>query len=59
MRWALRSISLAATGALLYGLGARGFHHRHFDLFLALVLGLAGLIVAVVVATSPREPEHE
>jgi hypothetical protein len=59
MRSALRSISLLATGALLYGLGARGFHHRHFGLFLALVLGLAGLIVVVVVATSPREPEKE
>jgi hypothetical protein len=59
MRSALRSISLVATGALLYGLGARGFHHRHFDLFLALVLGLAALIVVVVVATSPRAPEKE
>ena len=59
MRSAVRSISLVAAGALLYGLGARGFHHRHFTLFLALVLGLAALIVVVVAATSPREPEKE
>ena len=43
MRSALRCTSLAATAAVLYGLGVRGFHHRHFDLFLAVVLGLAVL----------------
>jgi hypothetical protein len=59
MRSALRSISLVAAGALLYGLGARGFHHRHFTLFLALVLGLAALVVVVVIATAPREARKE
>jgi hypothetical protein len=57
MRSALRATSLVAAGALLYALGARGFHHRHFDVFLALVLGLAALIVVVVVAMSTRPPE--
>jgi hypothetical protein len=52
MRSALRWASLAATGAILYSLGATGFHHRHFDLFLAAVLGLAVVTVAVFVATA-------
>ena len=52
MRSALRSISLAATSIILYALGATGFHHRHFDVFLATVLGLAVLTVAVFVATA-------
>jgi hypothetical protein len=56
-----RWTSLAATGAILYGLGARGFHHRHFDLFLALVLGLAVLNVVVFLVTAPgreQTPPH-
>jgi hypothetical protein len=48
MRSALRWASLAATGAVLYGLGAAGFHHRYFDLFLA-----------VFVATAPDEPRPD
>lgn len=52
MRSALRWTSLAATTAVLYRLGATGFHHRHFELFLAVVLGLAVLIVGVFVATA-------
>jgi hypothetical protein len=52
MRSALRWASLAATAAILYPLGATGFHHRHFDLFLAAVLGLAVLTVAVFVVTA-------
>ncbi|MGH7389767.1 MAG: hypothetical protein ACREM3_09960 [Candidatus Rokuibacteriota bacterium] len=56
MRSALRWASLAATGAILYGLGTTGFHHRHFDLFLATVLGLAVLAVIVFVATARDEP---
>jgi hypothetical protein len=56
MRSALRWISLALAAAILYALGARGFHHRHFDQFLAVVLGLAVLIVVVFVATAPRVP---
>jgi hypothetical protein len=59
MRSALRWASLAATGAVLYGLGAAGFHHRYFDLFLAAVLGLAVLIVVVFVATAPDEPRPD
>lgn len=55
MRSALRWASLAVTGAVLYGLGARGFHHRHFDLFLAAVLGLALLTVVVMVVTARDE----
>ena len=58
MRSALRWTSLAATAAVLYGLGMRGFHHRHFDLFLAVVLGLAVLIVAVFVATAAGRSEE-
>ncbi len=52
MRSALRWASLAAAGAMLYRLGATGFHHRHFDLFLATVLGLAVLTVVVFVTTA-------
>lgn len=59
MRSALRWASLAATGAVLYALGASGFHHRRFDLFLATVLGLALLIVAVFVATARNEPGRD
>ncbi len=52
MRSALRWTSLAATGVILYALGASGFHHRHFDLFLATLLGLTVLTVVVFVATA-------
>lgn len=51
MRSALRWASLAVTAVVLYGLGVRGFHHRHFDLFLAAVLALALLTVVVIVLT--------
>jgi hypothetical protein len=59
MRSALRSISLAATGVILYALGATGFHHRHFDVFLATVLGLAVLTVTVFVVTATGRREGD
>jgi hypothetical protein len=37
---------------VLYTLGARGFHHREFSTFLALVLALAIAIVILFAATS-------
>jgi hypothetical protein len=52
MRSALRWASLGATGAILYALGATGFHHRHFDVLLAAVLGLTVLTVVVFVVTA-------
>ncbi len=52
MRSALRWASIAATGVILYALGSTGFHHRHFDVFLATVLGLAVLTVVVFAATA-------
>jgi hypothetical protein len=58
MRSALRWSSLAAAAAVLYGLGTTGFHHRHFDLFLAIVLALAGLVVGVFVFTAGGHAEQ-
>lgn len=58
MRSALRWTSLGVTGAVLYGLGAKGFHHRQFDLFVAVVLGLAVLIVLAFVLTSTDGAEE-
>jgi hypothetical protein len=58
MRSALRWTSLAVTGAVLYALGAKGFHHRQFDLFLAVVLGLAALVVLCFVLTSTDGAEE-
>jgi hypothetical protein len=58
MRSALRWTSLALTAAVLYGLGARGVHHRHFDGFLAIVLILAMLIVGVFLATARAKAEE-
>ena len=52
MRSALRSISFTASAVVLYALGASGFHHRHFDLFLATVLGLAVITVTVFAVTA-------
>ena len=53
----LRWISLVVAVGLLYVLGARGFHHRQFDVFLIVVLGLAIAIVAVIFATSTGKAE--
>ncbi|MBI2206633.1 MAG: hypothetical protein HYU41_22590 [Candidatus Rokubacteria bacterium] len=46
------------AAAVLYPLGARGFHHRQFDLFLGIVLGLAALIVVVFLTTSTPDAER-
>jgi hypothetical protein len=56
MRSALRWSSLVAAGAVLYALGAKGFHHRQFNVFIVTVLVLAVLIVVTFVLTSrPRD----
>lgn len=51
MRPLLRWISLGGSGAALYALGAARFHHHNFPLFLALLLALALLTVAVFLFT--------
>lgn len=58
MRSLLRWTSLVLAAAVLYPLGARGFHHRQFDLFLGIVLGLAALIVVVFLTTSTPDAER-
>ena len=58
MRSLLRWISLAATVGVLYALGVRGFHHRHFDVFLIAVLGVAIGIAVVIFATSTGKSEE-
>jgi hypothetical protein len=52
LRPLLRWTSLVASGALLAVLGAAGTHQRNFPLFLAAVLGLSVLAVAIFVATA-------
>jgi hypothetical protein len=52
MRSALRWISLLLAAAVMYGLGARGLHHRQFNVFIVTVLVLAVIVVVTFVATS-------
>jgi hypothetical protein len=47
----LRWSSLLGSGAILYALGAARVHHHNFPLFLAVVLALALVTVAVFVWT--------
>jgi hypothetical protein len=47
----LRWISLLGSGAALYALGVARFHHQNFPVFLALLLGLALLIVLAFLFT--------
>lgn len=51
MRALLRWSSLLGSGAALYAMGAARFHHHNFPLFLALLLALALLTVAVFLFT--------
>ena len=57
MRSALRWSSLDVTVLVLYALGAKGFHHRQFDLFLAIVIGFAALIAIAFVTTSTGDTD--
>ena len=55
MRPLLRWTSLLGSVALLAGLGAARTHQQSFPLFLAVVVALSALIVAVFVLTAPRD----
>lgn len=57
MRSALRWTSLGIVAAALYWLGAQGFHHRHFQVFLAIVLALAAAIVLIFIVTDAGESQ--
>jgi hypothetical protein len=50
----LRWTSLLACGAVLAALGAANMHQRDFVLFLATVVGLSTLAIAVFVLTADR-----
>jgi uncharacterized ion transporter superfamily protein YfcC len=55
VRALLRWGSLLGSGAALYALGAARLHHRHFLLFLAILLALALLMVVAFLITKEGE----